>query len=58
MPSRLNPGLGEGVMMLGVGGKATVYVPAELAYGLDGMPQRGIGPNEVIVYQIEVAGVK
>ena len=40
MPSRLNPGLGESVMMLGVGGKATVYVPSELAYGLDGTPQR------------------
>ncbi len=57
-PSRLNTGLAEGVMMLGVGGKATLYVPAELAYGLDGMPSRGIGPNEVIVYQIEVDGVK
>lgn len=57
-PSRLNQGLEEGVTMLGVGGKAILYVPAELAYGLDGMPQRGIGPNEVIVYQIEVAGVE
>lgn len=58
VPSRLTDGLAEGIMMLGIGGKATLYVPAALAYGVDGLPQRAIGPNETVVYEIEISGLE
>ena len=48
------PGFREGVMLLGKGGKATVYIPGELAYGPDGNPGAGIGPNEMLVFDIEL----
>ncbi len=51
------PGFREGLMLLGKGGKATLYIPGELAYGPQGMPQAGIGPNEMLVFQVEVLDV-
>lgn len=55
--SNITPGLAEGLKNLGKGGKATLVVPGELAYGLHGLPSRNVGPNETVVYDIEVVDV-
>lgn len=51
------PGFTEGLLMLSKGGKATLYIPAELAYGVEGIPQAGIGPNSTLVFDVEVLDV-
>ena len=57
-PAGVIPGFSEGLKMLGVGGKAILYIPGNLAYGSQGVPQAGIGPDQMLVFEIEVAGVK
>lgn len=54
-PSGVIPGFGEGLMLLGKGGKATFYIPADLAYGLQA-PQ-AIGPNQTLVFDVEIVDV-
>ncbi len=51
------PGFREGLMQLGKGGKATLYIPGELAYGANGAPQAGIQPNEMLVFDVELLDV-
>lgn len=51
------PGFTEGLLMLSKGGKATLYIPADLAYGVEGIPQAGIGPNSTLVFDVEVLDV-
>lgn len=51
-------GFREGIMMLGKGGKATLYIPGELAYGANGQPAAGIGPNEMLVFEVEVLDIQ
>lgn len=50
-------GLQEGLQMLGKGGKATFYVPGKLAYGLEAPARLGVGPNELIIYDVEIDDV-
>ena len=40
-----------------VGDKWEVYVPSDMAYGPEGAPRGGIGPNQVLVFQIELLEV-
>lgn len=51
------PGLREGLMQIAKGGKATLYIPGNLAYGPEGMPQAGIGPNEMLVFDVELVDI-
>lgn len=51
------PGFREGLQLLGKGGKATLYIPGNLAYGANGQPQAGIGPNEMLVFDVEVVDI-
>jgi len=55
--NQLVAGMQEGLKMLGEGGKATFYIPGKLAYGPDGVSQIGIGPNEMLVFDVEVTSV-
>lgn len=57
-PANLVPGLSEGVKMLGKGGKAVFYVPGKLAYGVRGLAHRDVGPNEMLVYEVEILDVE
>lgn len=50
------PGFNEALSMLAKGGKMTVVIPAELAYKETGAGDI-IGPNETLVFDIEVADV-
>ena len=52
------PGFREGLMLLGKGGKATLYIPGNLAYGPAGAPQAGIQPNEMLVFDVELLDIK
>lgn len=52
------PGFREGIMLLGKGGKATLYIPGNLAYGVNGQPQAGIGPNQLLIFDVEVLDIK
>lgn len=56
--ANITPGFAEGLKMLGKGGKAVFYVPGELAYGVNGVPAREVGPFETIVYEVEVLEVE
>lgn len=51
------PGFREGLMLLGKGGKAVLYIPGELAYGVNGQAGAGIGPNEMLVFNVELLEV-
>ncbi len=51
------PGFREGLMQIAKGGKVTLYIPGNLAYGPEGMPQAGIGPNEMLVFDVELVDI-
>ena len=54
--NRVIPGWTEGLQLIGEGGKATLYVPAELGYGERGT--NGIEPNTPLVFDIQLDSVK
>ncbi len=47
----------EGLGLLGEGGKATLYIPFNLAYGERGTRDGSIGPNEALIFDVEVLKV-
>jgi FKBP-type peptidyl-prolyl cis-trans isomerase FkpA len=49
-------GFREALTLLAKGGKMTVVIPADLAYGLDGAGDN-IGPNQTLVFDIEVLDI-
>ena len=51
------PGLREALTMMSQGETARVVVPPELAFGATGTPNGMIGPNEAIVFDIELLEV-
>ncbi|MBD5366110.1 MAG: FKBP-type peptidyl-prolyl cis-trans isomerase [Muribaculaceae bacterium] len=55
-PGRFIPGFTEGIKLLGKGGKATIVLPADIAYGVRGSAPK-IGPNETLVFEIEVEDI-
>ena len=53
--NRVIRGWTEGLGLLGEGGKATLYIPSELAYGERG--NRSIAPNSTLIFDVEVLKV-
>mgnify|MGYP003301080922 CR=1 FL=1 len=53
--NRVIKGWTEGLGLLGEGGKATLYIPSDLAYGERG--NRAIAPNSVLIFDVEVLKV-
>ena len=49
-------GLKEAVVLMPTGSKWEIVIPPQLAYGAFG--NRGVGPNAVLIYDIEILGVK
>ncbi len=50
------PGWTEALKMMKVGSKWKLYVPPELGYGSS--PRPGIPPNSVLVFEVELLGIK
>lgn len=48
------PGFREGIMLMNKGSKYELYIPGELGYGARGIPQGGISPNELLVFDIDL----
>lgn len=46
-------GWDEGIMLIGRGGKGTLYIPSNLGYGAQGSPG-AIPPNSMLVFKVEV----
>jgi len=51
------PGFGEGVQLVGPGGKIKLYIPANLGYGERPPPGSGIPPNSPLVFEVELIEV-
>jgi len=50
-------GWSEGVSLMPVGSKYRFWIPSNLAYGPDGMPQGGIGPDATLTFDVELMGI-
>lgn len=50
-------GFGEAVRLLKVGGHVRAFIPADLGYGAAGAPPN-IGPNQVLIFEIELLGIE
>jgi len=55
-PNGTIAGMVEGLMKVGVGGKARLYIPPSLAYGDEGF--QGIPPGATLIFDVEVLSVK
>jgi FKBP-type peptidyl-prolyl cis-trans isomerase FklB len=51
------PGWSEVLQLMKVGSKWQVWIPAELAYGEQGVGQR-IEPNAMLIFEIELVAVQ
>lgn len=56
--NRVIAGWTEGVQLMRVGDKYRFFVPPQLAYGERGTPGGPIGPNEALIFEVELLEVK
>jgi len=54
--ARIIAGFKEGLMMMSVGDKATIFIPSHLGYGPNGYPPV-IPPNSDLVFELEILGI-
>ena len=47
----------EGVALMPVGSKYRFWVPSALAYGAKGMPAGGIGPDTMLIFEVELQAI-
>lgn len=55
--NRVIPGWTEGLQLMKTGGKAVFYIPSNLAYGPTGTPGGPIGPNQDLLFTVELIEV-
>lgn len=51
------PGWTEALQLMKVGDKWRLFIPSDLAYGLTPRPGGPIGPNQVLIFEVELLGV-
>jgi len=51
------PGWQEGIALMPVGSKYRFWIPSELGYGEKGTPGGPIGPNAVLVFEVELQDI-
>ncbi|HUM51759.1 MAG TPA: FKBP-type peptidyl-prolyl cis-trans isomerase, partial [Chitinophagales bacterium] len=51
------PGWTEGLQLMSVGSKYKFFIPGYIAYGEQGVPQAGIGPNETLIFDVELLDI-
>lgn len=51
------PGWQEGIVLMPVGSKYRFWIPSELAYGKQGTPGGPIGPNQALVFEVELLDI-
>ena len=47
----------EGLQLMKVGGKTVFYIPSNLAYGEMGTPGGPIGPNQDLIFEVELLSI-
>jgi FKBP-type peptidyl-prolyl cis-trans isomerase len=50
-------GMKEALRLMPAGSKWRLFVPSELAYGMQGLG-RGVGPNELLIFDLELIAIK
>lgn len=55
--SQLIAGLESGIEGMKVGGRRTITIPADLAYGKDGSPELGIGADQSLIFVVDLVAV-
>jgi len=50
-------GWSEGLQLMSAGDKYRFFIPPELAYGEDGVPSVNIGPDEMLIFDVELIRV-
>lgn len=56
-PRGVVPGFKEGLLLMSPGASYILYIPGDLAYGVDGRSPK-IGPNELLIFEVETVGVE
>ena len=56
--NRVIPGWTEGLQLVKEGGKAILYIPSKLAYGSGGTPGGPIGPDETLIFEVELIKIQ
>jgi FKBP-type peptidyl-prolyl cis-trans isomerase FklB len=52
------PGWTEALQRMKVGDHWRLVIPSDLAYGARGVPQAGIGPNSVLIFDVRLLGIE
>lgn len=50
-------GWSEGVPGMKVGGRRLLVIPGDMAYGAGGIPQAGIGPDETLIFVVDLLAI-